>query len=51
MNLKKLFGLCEHCWKTIETLEIFRKDRVKTGLFYILRCEKCGEIVHRRVGL
>lgn len=53
MNLRKLFGFCEHTWKRTEILRRFNyhptypsnKELQQTvGYIYVCQCEKCGVI-------
>lgn len=55
MNIRKLFGLCEHKWTILNTVNLTRfafnpdnsineKSRHRTGFEYHMQCEKCGFI-------
>lgn len=50
--IRALLGLCEHKWETINAYPVFR-DPQCTGnphaMKYTLHCQKCGDIIVRRV--
>ena len=56
MNWKQFWGICEHKWKIIsereQTLEEFIGNSKRTiGVYYVLQCEKCGEMDSKYIGL
>lgn len=53
-RLKKLLGLCEHKWETIDEYTYYLYD--ETGIYilrrsriYVLKCEKCGNIKKKKI--
>lgn len=45
---RKLLGLCQHKWETVDTWVITRDGRA-VGQRHILRCEHCGWVKHRNL--
>ena len=47
------FTACEHKWQTFSEMKVTPRGRqeVIAGMLYGLRCEKCGDITQRYVGL
>lgn len=47
------FDVCEHKWAQFSKMEVHPRGRpeVLAGAIYGLRCEKCGDITQRYVGL
>ena len=49
--IRKLFGLCDHRWKIIQTINVeYSNDNgevVQTFTRYHLQCEKCGDVKKR----
>lgn len=48
------FGGCKHKWATFTEQPLNRRDdpnRATVGIIYGQRCEKCGDITQRYVGL
>lgn len=47
------FDRCEHKWEIISEMETQSRERpgVTAGQIYGLRCEKCGDITQRYVGI
>ena len=52
-SIREWFGYCIHQWKIIQTIDIYRHPddgpHDKVGKFFVLQCEKCGDIMKRRV--
>lgn len=51
-----LFGspTCRHKWKHVETLNVYNynygiRDELPTFKEYVLQCERCGDVMKRKV--
>lgn len=44
MNLRQLFGLCEHVWETIGVADRVDEFGDVIGENFKLKCKKCGNI-------
>lgn len=46
MNIRKLFGLCEHKWELLHETKVYyrRSDYLPMGSKYTLQCTKCGKL-------
>lgn len=55
MNLKQLFGFCEHKWKIISERDhvvTYRNGcKGKEGTLFALQCEKCGDMKRKYIGV
>jgi len=52
MNLKKLLGLCDHKFVNVRQYDLLAHEAnppFVLGKLYILRCEKCGILKHKKV--
>jgi hypothetical protein len=43
------FHVCEHQWEILDSGSIVESRNIKIGVFYNLRCKKCGELTVRNL--
>lgn len=56
MNLKQLFGICEHKWDIFSKIPVYTVNRYGEQLGtlaekyeYVLKCKKCGDIKKKSI--
>lgn len=50
MTLIERFGFCSHKWKELNCNKLLiTGTNIQVGYLYVLQCEKCGKLKHKKL--